>query len=242
MNASTTTLNQRPRLLDLYACEGGAAVGYHRAGFDVTGIDLEPRFAKRYPFEFHAADAIEYVKEHGHEFDAIHASPPCQRYSITNAARQADYPDLIAPTRDALNATGKPWVIENVVGAPLINATALTWPMFYEPGSVLDDDDTPLTMLRERRFESNIPLTAPTPRTIPTGSQIAGSYGGARRDKLEARTIRHGGYVPAKHVQERLLGIDWMTQHGLYQSLPPVYTEWVGLLLRQHILTTGGAA
>jgi DNA (cytosine-5)-methyltransferase 1 len=242
MPSPTHTLDRRPRLLDLFSCEGGAAVGYHRAGFEVVGVDLEPRFAKRYPFEFHAGDAIEFVKEHGHEFDAIHASPPCQRYSITNAARQADYPDLVSPTRDALNATGKPWVIENVVGAPLIDAIALTWPMFYEPGSVLDEDGTPLTMLRERRFESNIALTAPSATPVPAGAQIAGSYGGARRDKVEARTVRHGGYVPAKHVQQQLLGIDWMTQHGMYQSLPPVYTEWIGLQFRQHLLAAAVAA
>src|SRR5690606_35253954 len=68
------------KLLDLFCCEGGAAIGYARAGWDVTGVDLEPKFAKRYPFEFHTADALEYVREHGHEYDAIHASPPCQGY------------------------------------------------------------------------------------------------------------------------------------------------------------------
>ncbi|MGV8973157.1 MAG: DNA cytosine methyltransferase [Rhodoglobus sp.] len=229
-----------PRLLDLFCCEGGAAAGYARAGFEVVGIDLEPRFAKRYPFEFHAADAIEYVKEHGHEFDAIHASPPCQRYSITNAARQHDYPDLIGPTRDALIASGKPWVIENVMGAPLVAPTVLCGSMF---GLTATDDDGELVRLeRHRGFESNVTLTQPRADYHDRAVQVAGAYGGARRDKVEARTVRHGGYVPAKAVQERLLGIDWMTQHGLFQSLPPVYTEWVGLQLRQHLLATGVAA
>ena len=82
----------------------------------------------------------------------------------------------------------------------------------------------------------------PAARPVPAGAQIAGAYGGARRDKVEARTVRHGGYVPPKRIQQRLLGIDWMTQHGMHQSLPPVYTEWIGLQFRQHLLTNGGAA
>lgn len=228
----------RPRLLDLFCCEGGAAVGYDRAGFDVVGVDLEGRFKKRYPFEFHQGDAIEFVKEHGHEFDAIHASPPCQRYSITNASRKHDYPDLVGPTRDALKATGKPYVIENVVGAPLVNPVQLCWTMFFTPGSVKDDDGTPLQMFRHRLFESNVPLLEPACSHEP-GMQVAGSYGGARKDKHEARHVRHGGYVPSKQVQQALLGIDWMTLHGMYQSIPPVYAYAVGSTLRRHLEITG---
>lgn len=223
------------KLLDLFCCEGGAAKGYQNAGFEVTGIDIEPRFAKRYPGKFIQADAIDYVNQHGHKYDLIHASPPCQKYSITNAARQHDYPDLIAVTRDALNATGKPWVIENVVGAPLQTPTTLCWTMFRAPGSVLDDDGTPLQMYRHRLFESNIPLTSPRPCAHDPNMQVAGSYGGARRDKHEARHVRKGGYVPGKTVQQQLLGIDWMTQHGMHQSLPPFYTEHVGKRLAKHI-------
>lgn len=219
------------KLLDLFCCEGGAAKGYQQAGFEVTGIDLHPRFAKRYPGTFIQADALEYVKEHGHEYDVIHASPPCQRYSITNAARRHDYPDLVADTRTALEATGKPWVIENVVGAPLNDPITLCWTMFHQPGSVHDTDGEPLQMFRHRLFESNIPIAPPSTCNHDKTMQVAGSYGGARRNKWEARHVRKGGYVPAKNVQEQLLGIDWMTQHGLYQSLPPSYTEWVGSFL-----------
>lgn len=216
------------KLLDLFCCEGGAARGYQNAGFEVTGVDTVGRFTRRYPGKFVQADALEYVKAHGHEYDAIHASPPCQRYSITNAARNHDYPDLVAATRTALEATGKPWVIENVVGAPLHDPVLLCWTMFREPGSVLDDDGTPLQMFRHRLFESNVPLTVPSPCNHDTRVQVAGAYGGARRDKWEARHVRKGGYVPSKRVQEELLGIDWATQYGLFQSLPPAYTEWVG--------------
>lgn len=218
----------RPRLLDLFCCEGGAAVGYADAGFQVVGVDMEPRYAKRYPFQFYADDAIEFVKDHGHEFDVIHASPPCQRYSITNAARRHDYPDLIAATRKALTATGKPFVIENVAGAPLTDPVVLCWSHFHQPGAVEDDDGTPLRMERHRLFETNFPVMLPGSCRHPKNVQVAGSYGGARRDKTEARLVRKGGYVPSKRVQEELLGIHWMTQHGLFQSVPPVYTEWIG--------------
>lgn len=220
----------KPRLLDLFCCEGGAAKGYGDEGFEVVGVDLDGRFAKRYPFEFHQGDALEFVKEHGHEFDAIHASPPCQRYSITNAARNHDYPDLIGPTREALIATGKRYVIENVAGAPLRCPTVLCWSHFNDPGCVVDDDGTPLRMERHRLFEANFHIMSGT-CNHPKGVQVAGSYGGARRDKWEARNVRKGGYVPSKPVQEQLLGIDWMTQHGLYQSIPPIYTSWVAVWL-----------
>ena len=109
------------RLLDLFCGAGGSAVGYHRAGFDeIIGVDNRPQ--PRYPFAFVKADALEFVKSFGAGFDAIHASPPCQKYSITVHIRKNEsrtYPDLIAPTRKCLRAVGRPYVIENVIGAPL---------------------------------------------------------------------------------------------------------------------------
>lgn len=221
----------RPKLLDLFCCEGGASEGYHRAGFDVHGIDIFDGYRKdRYPFPSHqgwveplldvlldrGTVAFRYGREAVQslglaDFDAIAASPPCQRYSITNAARRADYPDLIGPVRGMLMQTGKPYVIENVVGAPLDNPLLLCWSMFNSAGSVLDDDGTPLRMERHRLFESNIALTAPGTCHHPKCVQVAGSYGGARRDKWEAKHVRKGGYVPSIPVQRKLLGIDWMT-------------------------------
>lgn len=104
--------------MDLFCGAGGCSMGYHRAGFEVVGVDLHPQ--KRYPFEFHQADAIKFCREHGHEFDAIHASPPCQAHSALRALQKGKvYPDLIPATRAAVAATGKPYVIENVPGAPL---------------------------------------------------------------------------------------------------------------------------
>lgn len=114
---------RRPRLLDLFCGAGGCAAGYAAAGWLVTGVDHRPM--PRFPFEFIQADALEFVREHGAEYDAIHASPPCQRYSSTAAlpnVKRERHVDLIAPTRDALAATGRPWVIENVERAPLTGA------------------------------------------------------------------------------------------------------------------------
>lgn len=221
------------RILDLFCCEGGAARGYEAAGFEVVGVDLDPKFARRYPYEFHAADAIKFVKEHASEFDAIHASPPCQAYSVTKNSHNREHPQLIEPTRQALIESGLPYVIENVVGAPLINPVLLCGRMFGL--EAIDDDGEKVVMDRHRLFETNFGLPPLLHEPHDKSLQVAGSYGGARRDKYEARFIRKGGYVPSKKVQESLLGIDWMTQHGLYQSLPPVYTQYVGKHLIKHL-------
>lgn len=111
----------RPRLLDLFCGAGGCSMGYHRAGFDVVGVDVHPQ--PRYPFEFHQADALEFPLD---GFDAIHASPPCQAFSALRHLNPGkEHPDLIAPTRDRLRAASVPYVIENVEGAPLGEGTQL---------------------------------------------------------------------------------------------------------------------
>jgi DNA (cytosine-5)-methyltransferase 1 len=228
----------KPRLLDLFCCEGGAALGYARAGFDVVGVDIEPRFAKRYPFEFHRGDAIEYLKAHGHEFDAIHASPPCQGYSVatlgTPGAREK-HPRLIEPVRDALVASGRPWVIENVVGAPLLSPLMLCGSMFDLTAT--DDDGRTLRLERHRLFESNVMLYPPGPDRHDRSVPVGGVYGGGRSDRWEAKHVRRGGYTPAKHVREALIGVErgHMTLHGLSQSIPPAYTEWIGAQLLDHL-------
>lgn len=209
-------------------------MGYHRAGFQVVGVDTEKKYAKRYPFEFHAADAIEYLEQHADEFDVIHASPPCQHASAgTRAVDRSSYPRLIPSLRRALQATGKPYVIENVKGAELIDPVQLCGCMFNM--TAVDDDGITLHLQRPRNFESNVRLLAPGPHDHSDHKWVGGSYGGARRDKYEAKYVRHGGYVPSKLVQERLLGIDWMTQYGLYQSVPPIYTEYLGRQLMEQI-------
>lgn len=239
----------RPRILDLCCCEGGCSRGYDLAGWQPYGVDLfEDHTQARYPYPSHKGDAIAAMRRllDGHhvlfgqhslgleDFDAIHASPPCQKYSITNAARKADYPDLIAPLRELLVATGLPYVIENVVGAPLLAPVELCGCMFGL--SAVDDDGVTLHLQRVRLFESNVALVAPRVHDHTDHEWVGGCYGGARRDKYEAKHVRKGGYVPPnKAVVEAYMGIDWMTWKGLHQSIPPAYTRWVGGLLACHL-------
>lgn len=225
----------RPKLLDLFCCEGGASMGYHRAGFDVTGVDLfEDYSQKRYPFESIKGDWRMTLDLIHSDYDVIVASPPCQRYSITNAARQHDYPDLIGPVRDVLSWLGRPYVIENVVGAPLIDPVELCGCMFDL--KAVDDDGITLHLQRARLFESNMDISAPRPHDHSEHEWVGGCYGGARRDKYEAKYVRKGGYVPPnKKVVEEYMGIDWMTWKGLHQSIPPAYTEHIGRQLIEQL-------
>jgi len=221
------------KILDLFCCEGGAGMGYSLAGFDVTGVDLEAKYAKRYPFKFNQADALEFLAANYQDYDAIHASPPCQAYSVTKSGHSKEYPKLIEITRDILNETGLPYILENVVGAPLREPALFCGRSFGL--SAIDTDGTPLVMDRHRLFETNWGLVAPKHDKHDKSLQVAGSYGGARRDKKEAREIRKGGYVPSKEVQEKLLGITWASQYALYQSIPPVYTEYIGKQLIEYL-------
>lgn len=242
------------RMLDVCCCEGGATVGYQRAGFRVYGIDLFIDYTrKRYPAPAYTGDAVmalrillagkrlPFIDADNtvewltlRDFSAIHASPPCQKHSIATSAIDRDsYPDLIGPIRDLCQETGLPYIIENVVGAPLLNPVLLCGCMFNLTAP--DDDGLPLRMERPRLFESNRTLTAPRPCYHDPTVWVAGSYGGARKQgttpaerRHNAKHVRKGGYVPSIQVQQRLLGIDWMTQKGMHQSLPPVYTEWLG--------------
>lgn len=225
----------RPRLLDLFCCEGGAAKGYADAGFDVVGVDIEPQ--RRYPFEFHQADAIEYLLTHDDLFDAVHASPPCQAYSITRHSHTKEHPDLVGPTRDALMRVGLPWVMENVPGAPMENYVELCGAAFG--CAATDTDGTALVLRRHRLFETSVMLWAP-PACACTeyrqrGFIVGGVYGGGSSDRAHAREVRRGGYTPAKSVREALIGADWMTLHGLSQAIPPAYTEWIGTQLLAHL-------
>ena len=251
----------RPKLLDLFCGQFGAGMGYHRAGFTVYGVDNEPARGKFAPFALHVGDAIEvmaaliagesvdFAYPGGAtverlalaDFAAIHGSPPCTGFSRGTVAipdRLTRYDRLIAVTREAMILTGLPYVIENVedAGPELINPMRLCG---FEFGlSAVDDDGTVLRMKRHRLFESNVFLVGAGgclghPRN---GPQIAGAYGGARRDKVEARLIRKGGYVPKSlDVLRAMLGTPWMDETGCFLSIPPVYTEFVGAQLLAHI-------
>lgn len=225
-------------------------MGYFRAGFDVVGVDIKPQ--PRYPFEFHQADALEYAAAHGHEFDAIHASPPCQAYCALKHMATKDHPDLVAVTRDVLVATGKPYVIENVPGAPLDRYVVLCGTMFNL------GTDCGAQLRRHRLFESNILIMSPGP-CQHTKKPVIGVYGGPERDRRRSISVTgtgnavggrvitvagHGARQPGfwnegkresfPHEQARkAMGIEWMNRDALSQAIPPAYTEWIGRQLME---------
>ena len=199
-----------PRLLDLYSCAGGAGTGYHRAGFDVVGVDINPQ--PNYPFEFHQGDALAYLAEHGHEFDAIHASPPCQDHSVTSAQHaMRGTAVLLDQTRQALLGQDRPWVIENVPGAPMRTDYRLCGCMFDLPG-----------LRRDRWFETSWHGFEMRPKCIHKGYAVtvAGHSGGS--------STRDGRSKGSYAEWARAMGIDWMTAAELAQAIPPAYTEYIG--------------
>jgi len=226
------------RLLDLYCGAGGAGAGYHRAGYEVVGVDHHPQ--PHYPGTFHHADALDYLAHHGAEYDLIHASPPCQRYSRGTAGKpRHHYPALIAVTRNLMKDTGVPYVIENVPDAQayLRSPIMLCGKMFGL--STEDSDGQALVLHRHRYFETSIRITPP-PHPRHQYEQVAGIYGGGGNNRRRARTKRRGGYVPNVAVQRRLLDIDWMTAHELKQAIPPAYTHWLGQQLKSHLRPVPG--
>ena len=215
-----------PRLLDLFCGVGGASVGYARAGWEVVGVDLAPQ--PRYPFPFHQADALEYPTD---GFDAIHASPPCQPFSLMlrNAGRATDHPDLVAATREKLAASGLPWIIENVNGAPLVNPVVLCGASLELTAD--DVDGRRLFLRRHRAFESPVLLLVPPcacRAMLARGYTVGGVYGGGSSAHVFRRAKRHGGYRPGAEVRRRLMGIGWGTRDEIAQAIPPAYTELLG--------------
>ena len=212
----------KPLLLDTYCKAGGAGMGYHKAGFEVVGVDKDPQ--KNYPFEFIQADAIELILDRGHEFDAIHASPPCQEYSKSTAYARSKgkvSPDLVAGTRGALIKAGRPYIIENVPQAPIRPQVVLTGKMFG------------LHVLRKRHFETsffmlNIP---PIPEFRKVGEEICCVYGKASQDRAPKHRF---GFKTIRESWAYAMGIDWhMTEAELAEAIPPAYTEFIGRNLLQ---------
>jgi DNA (cytosine-5)-methyltransferase 1 len=203
----------RPRLLDLFCGAGGAGMGYHRAGFEVTGVDIEPQ--PRYPFEFHQADALTFPLE---GFDLIHASPPCQAFTVMHNLGWPgkDHPDLIAATRRRLMANGRPWVIENVPGAPMPASFVLCGSMFGLP------------IRRHRQFETSPFLLVPPHRHRVGEHPILVTSG---RLTKRRRVERPWQVNAVASVAGKAIGIDWMTRDGLSNAIPPAYTEWIGTRL-----------
>lgn len=222
----------RPRLLDLFCCAGGAAMGYHRAGFEVWGVDIRPQ--PRYPFEFIQTDVARLPVRFLRHFQAIHASPPCQRFSdLAKRNGNADeWPDLIEPTRRLLEETGLPYVIENVEGAPLVDPVMLCGTMF--PG---------LRVIRHRLFEANFPLIAPPHGKHPlvyTMDKRKAHYG--KLNEWTSPVQVTGGGNCSKAAAADAMGIDWMTKDELNEAIPPAFTRFIGEQLIAQLLEQRRAA
>ncbi len=196
-------------------------MGYHRAGFDVVGVDKQPM--PRYPFEFHQGDAIEVGGRLLSEqrFAAIHASPPCQAHSDLQKQSKREYPDFIAATRELLEAAEIPYVIENVEGSPLKNPIVICGTMF--PG---------LRVIRHRLFETNWPLAAPAHPKHPlvfTHDKRKAHYGKLDQDTSFVQ-VTGGGNASVKNKLDAM-GVYWMTGREANESIPPSYTEYIGAQL-----------
>lgn len=204
------------RLLDLFCCEGGAGEGYRRAGFDVTGVDIEPQ--PKNPHRFIQCEALAFLREHGNEFDIIHASPPCQSYSKAFRHMATPQPMLIDAVRDLLRATGLPWIIENVLGAPLANASDL----FGAHGVELCGTMFDLRIYRHRIFETSFPLPLP-----PACDHSRHAFNPHRSEGRERIYAEHGRQDPEK-LWAKEMGVEWMSRHGAREAVPPAFTEWIG--------------
>ncbi|GAB3265239.1 DNA cytosine methyltransferase [Kineosporia babensis] len=217
-------LGRRLRLLDLCCGVGGASVGYHRAGFDVTGVDIADQ--PDYPFTFVRADAIAYVTAHGHEFDAIAASWPCQAANPlttgTNRGRR-DHPQLIPAGRAAMQATGRPWVIENTAGAPIRRDLKLVGDMFTGPtGEHL------LKVWRPRYFELH-GFAVPQPAIPRSRGRTRGWRHGTYYDGPYLAVYGDGGGKGSIAEWREAMGIDWTAnRRSLAEAIPPAYTEYIG--------------
>lgn len=222
----------RPRLLDLYCCAGGAGMGYARAGFEITGVDVVRH--KRNPHPVIEADALSLDPEWiAANFDAVHASPPCQGYTAMKHAPGAKgAPRLIGATRELLQATGLPWVIENVemAASEMRNPVTLCGTMF---GLGAQGHD----LHRHRLFETSFPVAQLACQH--TERPVIGVYGGHAR----CRSAKHGGRKTRdvwggghKAAATEALGIDWMTLGELSEAIPPAYTEYLGRQLRAALM------
>lgn len=220
----------KPRLLDLFCKAGGAAAGYAAAGFEVVGVDIE--LQRSYPFEGYQGDALVFLERFGREFDAIHASPPCQAFSVMKDMPDArEHPRLIGPVRELLRVIGKPYVIENVVGArsELVDPVLLCGTMFGLSAAGFE-------LQRHRLFETSFPLAAPggCRHELP----VIGVYGGHVRCRSN-RFWRGGADFPGfdkKQLAMTAMGVSHpMTMVELSEAIPPQYTEFVGRRLMAHL-------
>ncbi len=211
----------RPKALDLFCGAGGAGMGLHLAGFDVTGVDISPQ--PRYPFTFHQANALTFPLD---GFDFIWASPPCQAHSaLRHLHPQKEYECFIERTRERLFACGSPYVIENVPKAPLVKPVMYCGSMFK------------LRVRRHRIFESNFPLRTRLCQHRWQGSPIDVSGTGGRR--IGRRVDDHGGNCnkPKNLAEARaVMQMPWATRYEISQAIPPAYSRYIGEQIMPHVL------
>ncbi|WP_442906815.1 SAM-dependent methyltransferase [Kitasatospora sp. NBC_01246] len=201
-------------VLDTYGCQGGAGMGYHLAGYRVLSLDNAPQ--PRNPLAFVQADAVSFITEYGHLFALLHASPPCQRYTRCQKIRGREHPDLIAPTRTAMQSTGQPWVIENVEEAA---------PELQDP-VMLCGAAFRLRTYRHRLFETGGGLTI-TPPQHPVHAAPLAKMGRPVADGEFMHVVGNFSNVPLAR-SETVMGMPWATRDGLREAIPPAYTELIG--------------
>jgi DNA (cytosine-5)-methyltransferase 1 len=235
----------KPKLLDLFSCAGGAGYGYELAGFDVYSVDIEPQ--PRNPHPFHQGDAVavlaqlvrggsvQFVHKDGRneclslaDFAAIHASPPCQAFSAMKHMPDAkEHPELIEPIRELLELIDVPWVIENVIGAPLNDAMVLCGTMFNLGAKGFQ-------LQRHRQFETNFDIGAP--RGCDHSKPTIGIYGGHVRCRSTKYWRNTGadfpGYDKKALAVEAMGGTHWMTMNQMSEAIPPAYTQYIGRTMR----------
>lgn len=215
-------MSRNLRLLDLFAGAGGAAAGYERAGFDViVGVDTDP--SPNYPYESIAGDAL---AADWTGFDLIHASPPCQRWSTATPNKRI-HPDLLRPIRNKLKQQSIPYVIENVVGAPMKDPLMLCGTLFPE-----------LRVLRHRLFECSFDVPQPYldcenhPKVFSTDKRRDNS----NLDEWKDYVSVYGGNHASLDACKDAMGINWMTREELSQAIPPPYTEYIGKYFINNVL------
>lgn len=217
-------MTTRFKILDLFCKAGGCSKGYFDAGFDVVGVDIERQ--PKYPYKFIQEDAFLFLQQYDlKEYDAIHASPVCKRYStITRTAKTHDlHPDQISDIRELLVKTGLPFVIENVPEAPLENPFMLCGTMFG------------LNVVRHRHFEVNWPIEI-NPFEMRCNHTKTVVKHGRRPDRERNYAAATGHFSDVPFVQKSM-GIHWMGQKELSQAIPPAYTRFIGRKLIDYLLT-----
>ena len=199
-------------VLDAFCKAGGASKGWAAAGYEVVGVDIEPQ--PNYPYEFYQGDAVDFIYQYGSEFDIVYGGPPCQLYSkmTKTAGTQNNHPDLIEPTRKAMKAVGRPYMIENVRGSPLENPLMLCGTMFG------------LLEIRHRYFECSPPIWWP-PAACNHHRPVVKH--GRPPDRLKHFHGITGNFSDVEWARE-IRGTPWMTRGELAEAIPSQYSEWLG--------------